>query len=291
MNKDNFKNFLLQLSNKNNQIKYFVVFDLECTGLNIGKDRITQISAIKYSIEEDMKPVAKINTYCNTGDEVNMGLGAFMKTGIKLDELKKYPRFMDIADEVIDFFGGIETAVVGYNIKHFDIPFLTAELANCGKPTIDFTNKFIYDCYEVERDIVPMTQSKVFKRYFGKTQVEAGLTAHDALSDVKACLMIALEQANKHNDILNQRQEMNNYSYKMLDNNSFIDYIILDGMVFEDINNKPILAFIKGKYKGCPVKLVNIYDPSYITWCYSNKSPLDNKSKELLKKELSNIKQ
>ena len=290
MNNNNFKNFLLQLSNKNNQIKYFVVFDLECTGLNIGKDKITQFSAIKYNVD-DMKPIAKINTYCNPGNEFNMCLSAFMKTGLKLDELKKYPRFMDIADEVIDFFGGIETAVVGYNIKHFDIPFLTTELANCGKHTIDFTNKFIYDCYEVERDIVPMTQSKVFKRYFNKTPDEAGLTAHNALSDIKMSLMIALEQANKYNEILHKKQEMNNYSYRMIDNNSFIDYIILEDSVFEDINNKPILAFIKGKYRGCPVKLVNIYDPSYITWCYSNKSPLDNNGKELLKIELSNIKQ
>ena len=59
-------------------------------------------------------------------------------------------------------------------------------------------------------------------------------------------------------------------------------------MVFEDINNKPILAFIKGKYRGCPVKLVNIYDPSYITWCYSNKSPLNEQGKSILKQELSN---
>lgn len=287
MNNDNFKNFLLQLSNKNNQIKYFVVFDLECTGLNIGKDRITQISAIKYNVE-DMKPVAKINTYCNPGDDVNMGLSAFMKTGLKLDTLKKYPRFMDIADEVIDFFGGIETAVVGYNIKHFDIPFLNSELVNCGKPVIDFGNKYIYDCYEVERDIVPMTQSKVFKRYFGKTPEESGLTAHNALSDIKMSLMIALEQANKHNELLYTKLNKNIYSYRMLDNNSFIDYIILEDTVFQDINNKPILAFVKGKYRGCPVKLVNMFDASYIEWCYSNKSPLDNRGKELLKKELSN---
>lgn len=286
MNNDNFKNFLLRISNL--KVKYFIVFDLECTGLNIGKDRITQISAIKYSVEEDMKPVAKINTYCNPGDDVNMGLSAFMKTGLKLDALKKYPKFMDIADDVIDFFGGIETAVVGYNIKHFDIPFLNSELANCGKHVIDFGNKYIYDCYEVERDIVPMTQSKVFKRYFGKTPEESGLTAHNALSDIKMSLMIAFEQANKHNELLYTKLNKNIYSYRMLDNNSFIDYIILEDTVFQDINNKPILAFIKGKYRGCPVKLVKLYDAAYIEWCYSNKSPLDNRGKELLKKELSN---
>ena len=286
MNNDNFKNFLLRISNL--KVKYFIVFDLECTGLNIGKDRITQISAIKYSVEEDMKPVAKINTYCNPGDDVNMGLSAFMKTGLKLDALKKYPRFMDIADDVIDFFGGIETAVVGYNIKHFDIPFLNSELANCGKHIIDFGNKYIYDCYEVERDIVPMTQSKVFKRYFGKTPEESGLTAHNALSDIKMSLMIAFEQANKHNELLYTKLNKNIYSYRMLDNNSFIDYIILEDTVFQDINNKPILAFVKGKYRGCPVKLVNMFDAAYIEWCYSNKSPLNEQGKSILKQELSN---
>ena len=287
MTRDNFKNFLFNISNL--KVKYFIVFDLETTGLNIGQDKITQISAIKYDLNT-MKPVDKINTYCNPGNNVNIGLGAFMKTGQKLDELKKYPMFMTIADDVIDFFGGTETAIVGYNIKHFDIPFLNTELANCGKQVIDFGNKYIYDCYEVERDIVPMTQSKVFKRYFCKTPEEAGLIAHDTLSDVKMSLMIAFEQSNKYNEILYKKQEMNNYSYKMIDNNSFIDYIILEDTVFQDINNKPILAFVKGKYRGCPIKLVNMYDPSYIIWCYSNKSPLNNKGKELLKKELSDIK-
>ena len=31
-----------------------------------------------------------------------------------------------------------------------------------------------------------------------------------------------------------------------------------------------------------------MFDVAYIEWCYSNKSPLDNRGKELLKKELSN---
>lgn len=280
MNTNNFKLFLQNISN--NKIKYFIVFDLECTGLNIGHDRITQISAIKYDINT-IKPVSKINKMLNPGNEVNIGLGAYMKTGYKIEDLKNNEKFIDIADDIYNFFGNEETAIVGYNIKSFDIPFLNAEFVMCGHNKIDFTNKYIYDVYEVERDICKMSQTGVFERYFEKTPDEIGLNPHDAMSDVKMCLMIALEQSNKYNNIINENDIV---KYKIIDNTSFIGYIKLENTIFNDINNKYVLCFTKGKYRNCPIKLVNLYDKSYIDWCFSERSPLDVNGKILLRKEL-----
>ena len=280
MNTDNFKQFLLNISN--NSVKYFIVFDLETTGVNIGHDRITQISAMKYDIQT-MKPIEKLNQMINPGNEVNIGLGAYMKTGYTIKDLKKYDRFMSIADDVYNFFSGKETAIIGYNIKNFDIPFLNTELSMCGHVQIDFTNRYIYDCFEIEREITSMNQSDVFERYFSHTPEEVGLKAHDAMSDIKMSLMIAIEQSNKYNNIINK---LDCSKYNIIDNASFVDYIILTDSIFDDINNKPVLGFKKGKYKGCPVKLVNLYDPSYIAWLYSERSPISKQTQEIVRKEL-----
>lgn len=159
-----------------------IVFDVETTGLNAKKDRIIQISAIKYQIENGLfLEESKLDLYINP--ERTLPPKIVEITGITDAVLWDQPTEMERFPEINDFFKGIKV-VVGHNSK-FDIRFLKELYARQGL-TIDFD--FELDTLEMARDLVDKSEIPNYKlgtlaELYG---VDKGLTFHNSLDDVVA---------------------------------------------------------------------------------------------------------
>lgn len=227
-----------------NKEKTFVVFDLETTGLEKDKDQIIQFSAVKFNLSG--KIIDSINyQICPDGD-YSISIQAYLKHGITPQMLADKPHLIQVADDIISFFG--DSAIVTYNGTSFDIPFLVMALKRVGK-VVDFLSRECYDVYAEERRRHGMHLDDVFKRYTGKTMEEAGYPAHDALGDSKATLDIFKLQM--------EEQEME--PEKMITE----DNVIVNSM----FQGKEQPCFNIGKYKDLPISYVATIDQGYLTWC------------------------
>ncbi|MER3485178.1 MAG: hypothetical protein C4345_03565, partial [Chloroflexota bacterium] len=106
----------------------FVAVDVETTGLKPLHQRIIEIAAIRFRggkeaerFESLVFPERRVPGYITK------------LTGITDEMVTAAPRFADIALELERFLG--TSLVVGHNVG-FDISFLNAELARCGRPAL-----------------------------------------------------------------------------------------------------------------------------------------------------------
>ena len=243
-------------------MKPLVSYDLETTGLDKNKDQIIQFAAIKIDTQKN-KIIESKNIFIQPIGNYSISIQAFFKHGINPDFLKDKPHFKDVAQEIFDFFTGCD--ILTYNGCSFDNSFLMAEFEKIGI-IWDPTNYTNYDAFLTEKRRNGNTLEDSFKRYCGKTMAEAGLSAHDAFSDVKATYAVFRHQ----NEISPVEAE------KILVADNTISL-----MEFKD-NLEP--CFTLGKYKNIPVKYVNTIDPSYISWVLSNKSSFSISTKNFIKK-------
>lgn len=278
------QDFIKEYNKKQSEInkpecKQIIALDLETTGLDFTSDKIIQIAATKYD-GITLKPVEGFNTYINPGKNVSISLGGYLKCGITLNDLKDSPSFDYLADEFIEFLGDSSVGLIGYNIKGFDIPFLTKKLAQIGKQ-IDFTGRFIYDASEIEHYIHKADQISTFIRYYHQKPEELGLKPHDARFDIQMSMCIMNKQVENMGDNYNEYNLFTN----IIDNNNFVKYHIVSGLAFDELNRTEQLVFTKGKYYNCPVFMVAKYDPEYIKWVFRKQSKeCVNIIKEELKK-------
>ena len=106
-------------------------FDLETTGVNVGKDRIVEIAIVKLLPNGDQKTKIK---------RVNPGVPIPAETseihGIYDEDIKDSPTFKELAHELHQFIEGCDLA--GYNSIKFDVPLLVEEFLRVG---VDFDVK------------------------------------------------------------------------------------------------------------------------------------------------------
>lgn len=224
-----------------------VVIDVETTGVNKNVDRIIQISAIKVDTEVH-KIVDKLNYYVQPEGPYTIGLGAYLKHGIKPADLKDKPHFKDIANEVLDFMG--DDDILTFNGIQFDMQMLVQEFKRCGINFIPKEHKML-DAFKEEVRRNSNSLGECFKRYCGRTMEEAGLKAHDAMADVKATYAVWKHQ-----------QETGECRYEeMLVDDDSIRYVEYNG------KQEPALMF--GKYRDVPLAIVCQTDPEYINWLLS----------------------
>lgn len=243
-------------------MKQLIVYDLETTGLDKSKDQIIQFAAIKVDAENH-KLIESKNIFIQPVGNYSITIQAFFKHGITPDFLKDKPYFKDVAQEIFDFFTGCD--ILTYNGCSFDNSFLMAEFERVGI-VWDPTNYVNYDAFLTEKRRNGNTLDETFKRYCGKTMSEAGLSAHDALSDVKATYAIFRHQ--------NEIEQVEPEKLLVADNTISL-------MEFKE-NLEP--CFTIGKYKSIPVKYVNTIDPNYIQWAISSKSGFSTSTKNFIQK-------
>lgn len=241
-----------------------VVFDIETTGLDKEKDHIIQFSAIKYD-SENPDDVKTYTTYVQPEGAYTISVVAYAKHHITPDFLKDKPHFIDIAQDILDFFEGC--ALLTYNGLSFDAPFLKREFKQIGIEW-NFSEVPFYDSFLEEKRRNSHKLNEVYLRYIGSTMEEDGLTAHDATSDCFATLAIFLQQ----------QKDKPFSSEEILTEDGFIKKM--------EFNNKETECFAVGKWSGASVEYVAKYDKSYITWILNNPG-FDKKTKLICESYLS----
>lgn len=244
----------------------FVTFDLETTGLDRTKDQIIQFAAIKL---ENNKMVGELNLMIKPIGSYSISPQAYLKHGISAKTLEDKPTLGEVAQQIVDFFETPETvSIITYNGTGFDIPFLVNALKTVG---IDFS--FLhYKCYDAFLEEKRRNGNKLdetYVRYAGKTMEEAGLKAHDALSDVKATYSVFYAQ-----------QKANPYNAECMfgDDNT---------IALCEFRGKIEPCFNIGKYKYLSVEFVKAYDRGYLEWCVSDKCNFSDATKKFIAESLN----
>lgn len=244
-----------------------LIFDIETTGLDKINDQIIQFASIIIDTNTN-KIIDSYSEYIQPVGNYSISLNAYFKHQITPDFLKDKPHLKDVAEKIISKFNEVND-ILTYNGNAFDIPFLKNELNKYGYD-IDFTKKNCYDSFLEEKRRNSNSLTDTYKRYKGKTMDEAGLTAHDALSDVKATYTVFYAQ-----------QKIKNYGPEHLYGE---DGVIRDMMFLEQIQP----CFSIGKYNGISLNYVSKYDQTYLKWCISDNCKFLKSTKNFIKQYVKN---
>lgn len=130
-----------------------VVYDLETTGLSSKNDRIIEIAAIKFMVDDalQMHEIDAYHQYINPGRPLPDVIVEL--TGITDETLADKPSEAEVYPAIKEFFGS--ATVSGYNIEGFDNKFLGELYGRMGD---FFTPKGTVDCIKMARNrLVKMT--------------------------------------------------------------------------------------------------------------------------------------
>ncbi len=245
------------------------IFDLEATGLNVGSDRIIEISILR--VMPDGTHEIKTQRI-NPGIPIPQAVEAIH--GISDDDVKNEPAFGEIAHQLARFLSNCD--LCGYNALKFDIPMLVEEFLRVG---VDFEIKGrrLIDVQNIFHKMEPRNLKAAFRFYCNKEL----LNAHSAESDALATFEILEAQLEKYNGvayidsdgqatypITNDLNSLHRFSIY----HKFCD---LAGHIVFDEQNREVFNF--GKYKGRPLEEIFRIEPSYYDWMMKSQFPLYTK--------------
>jgi DNA polymerase-3 subunit epsilon len=236
--------------------KPIVFFDLETTGINIGKDRIVEISLLKIFPNGNKESKTWL---VNPEIEIPKEVSAIH--GITNEKVVTEPTFKELAETINTMISDSDLA--GFNSNRFDIPLLAEEFLRVG---IDFdmnTRKAI-DVQVIFHKKEQRTLSAGYKFYCDKILEDA----HSAEADTNATYEILKAQIERYEDIENSVAALSAYSThsKRAD---FAGFILF--------NDKEEEIFSFGKYKGRTVEDVFKENPGYNAWIQNADFPLYTK--------------
>lgn len=236
--------------------KPLCIFDLETTGISVGKDRIVEICILKVNPNGSRESKTWL-----VNPEMPIPQESSAIHGIYDADVQDAPTFKEIAPKIMELIAGSDLG--GFNSNRFDVPLLAEELLRAG---IDFDlNKFrLVDAQTIYHKMEPRNLSAAYQFYCGKTLENA----HSAEADVLATFEVLDAQVGHYQDLPNEVAGLSEFSF----HNKFAD---LAGMIHFDADGKEIFAF--GKYKGQRVKDVFQKDLGYYGWIQNADFPLYTK--------------
>ncbi len=248
---------------KINLKKPLIFFDLESTGLNISKDRIVEISAIKVnidgSIEEKTKRIKPID---DNGNTMHIPEQASNLHHITDEDVKDCPTFKQLAKSFANWMDGCDIA--GYNSNKYDIPLLEEEFIRAGVD-FDFRKRKLIDVQNIFHKMEKRTLEAAYKFYCNKELANA----HSAQADTMATYEVLMAQLDKYSEELqNDVDFLSDFSTQTKN----IDYA--GRFVW---NEKKQAVFNFGKHKDKLVVDVLTKEPSYYSWMQEGDFTQDTK--------------
>lgn len=244
--------------------KPIVFFDLETTGINIGNDRIVEVSMLK--IFPDGKKLSK--TWL-VNPEIEIPVEATAIHGITNEKVVTEPTFKELAHAINEMIADADLA--GFNSNRFDIPLLAEEFLRAGID-FDMNDRKSIDVQVIFHKKEQRTLSAGYKFYCNKELEEA----HSAEADTNATYEILKAQLDRYDDIGNSVEALSHFS----SHSKRADFA---GFILFNEKDQEIFSF--GKYKGRVVEDVLKENPGYNAWIQNADFPL------YTKKVLQSIKQ
>ncbi|MBW7871744.1 MAG: 3'-5' exonuclease [Flavobacteriia bacterium] len=241
-------------------------FDLETTGLNVGKDRIVEISVLKVFPNGN-----KESKTLRVNPEIPISREAQAVHGISNEDVVDEPTFKEIAPQIWEMMKDSDLA--GYNSNRFDVPLLAEEFMRSDFE-FDIDRHRLVDVQVIFYKKEPRDLTSAFKYYCDKDLKDA----HSAAADVEATYEVLKAQIEKYEDLENDIRFLSEFTTqkKTADLAGFIVY-----------NDKGDEIFSFGKHKGKKVTEVFDTDPGYYGWIQNADFPLYTK-KVLTKIKLQN---
>jgi DNA polymerase III subunit epsilon len=229
-----------------------LVFDLETTGTDTQRDRIVEMAAVK--IWPDGRSEEKVRRF-NPGIPIPKEATAIH--GITDEDVRSEPSFAKVArgsKGIAAYFAGCDLA--GYNIIHFDIPMLAAELERAGE-RFDVAGVAVIDAFRIFTRKEPRNLAGAVRFYLGREHAEA----HAAMGDVRAAVAVLEAQLNRYPDLPDTPLE--------------IDAAVRDP---EEVDRRGKLRWIDGevavnfgRHKGRALRWLAREEPDYIRWMIENR--------------------
>ncbi|MEO8885355.1 MAG: exonuclease domain-containing protein [Mucilaginibacter sp.] len=246
-------------------------FDLEATGVNVGADRIVEISIIKLHPDG----LEEVKTW-RVHPEMSIPLEASLIHGIYDEDIKDEPVFKNIAQSVAEFLGDSDLA--GFNSNKFDIPMLMEEFLRAGV-VFDLDKRHFVDVQNIFHQMEQRTLKAAYQFYCDKQIVNA----HSAEADTRATMEVLLAQiaryenqewedkkGNRSIPVVNDVEGL----HKFTNINRPVDFA---GRMAYNEQGEEVFNF--GKHKGKRVEDVLSVEPSYYSWMMQGDFPLYTKRK------------
>lgn len=231
-------------------------FDIEATGINIGKDRIIEISILKIYPNGNQEDKTWL---IDPGIPIPPQSTAIH--GIKDEDVAGKMKFKDIASSIFKIIENTDLA--GYNSNRFDIPILAEEMLRAGI-SFDIKKYKTIDVQVIFHKMEPRTLSAAYKYYCNKNLMKA----HSSRADTFATYEILLAQLEKYENLKKDVKSLNQFSHQK-------NIADLAGFVKIDEEGNEIFNF--GKYKGEKVFEIFEKDPNYYGWIQNSDFPLYTK--------------
>lgn len=234
-----------------------VFFDLETTGLNIAKDRIVEISALKvYPNGKEEQKTIRVNPEMHIPEEASAIHGIYDK------DVEACPTFRQIAKSLAQYIEGCDLG--GYNSNHFDIPLLAEEFLR-SEVDFDMSKRRFVDVQTIYHKMEQRTLSAAYNFYCNKRLEDA----HTAAADTTATYEVLQAQLDRYGDKLENSIDFLSKFSTQNKNVDFAGFIVYD--------DKGVEVFNFGKNKGVPVEKVLKEQLGYYDWIIKSEFPLYTK--------------
>lgn len=249
--------------------KPLIVFDIESTGLVVGKDKIIELCLIKVMPDgNEIEKLYRINPGQHIPEETTE------IHGISDKDVENCPTFAQLAPELMNFIGNSD--LCGYNSNKFDVPLLVEEFLRAG---VDFSlhNRRIIDVQNIFHKMEPRNLKGAYKFYCNKELTDA----HTANADTRATLEVFKAQLDRYEGVEYEDNDgkisipivndMNKLSVFTKTGN----WADLVGHIYYNKEHKECFNF--GKHKGSEVEKVFEIEPAYYAWMMNSDFPLSTK--------------
>ena len=231
-------------------------FDLETTGIDIGKDRIVEISILKVFPNGNKESKTWL-----VNPTITIPYETTLVHGITNEKVANEPTFNELSSQVYNMIKDSDLA--GFNSDRFDIPLLAEELLRAGVD-FDMKGKVSVDIQTIFHKKEERTLSAALKFYTGNSLENA----HTAEADTNATYEILKAQLDRYPDLENDIKTLSEYTTRK----KIADFA---GMIAFNKDNEEIFTF--GKHKGKKVDNVLDSEPGYFSWIQNADFPLYTK--------------